>query len=114
MAETAIETGLNLDEAVQEFLINRDKEETELTISFARQMLALDLEIKALKEDQKAIKAEAKDEGVSVQKVTKALNLLKQLMKTNDNDLHELEEIEAVLGNHVDIKTQLAELIKKD
>jgi len=109
MAENA-----DLEQKVNEFLINRDEEETKLTLQFARALLALDLEIKDLKSDQKVIKAEAKDNGVSVQKVTKALNLIKAAMKANDNELLELEMVEAALGNDVDIKTMISELVKKD
>lgn len=102
------------NEMVQEYLIANDKEETQLTLQFAKAIIALDLEIKAIKEDQKEIKKEAKDEGVSVQKVTKAINQMKALMKANDADLTEIEQIENVLGNDVDIRTSLAELCKKD
>jgi hypothetical protein len=112
--EEQAQTNADLESKVQEFLINRDKEETELTLQFAKALLTLDLEIKDLKSDQKIIKAEAKDNGVSVQKVTKALNLLKAAMKANDSDLLELEQIELALGNDVDIKTMISEITKKD
>jgi len=107
-------TNADLQAKVDEFLINRDQDETNMTLDFAKALLALDLEIKDLKSDQKIIKAEAKDNGVSVQKVTKALNILKAAMKANDQEILEIETIEAVLGNDVDVKTQLAELIRKD
>jgi uncharacterized protein (UPF0335 family) len=112
--EAQAQQSVNLAQATNEFLVNRDKEETELTLQFAKQILALELEIKEIKKDQKAIKSEAKDEGVSVQKVTKAINQMKAIMKANDADLTEIEEIESVLGNDVDIRTQIAELVKKD
>ena len=103
-----------LENMKNEFLINRDEEETQLTLQFARALLALELEIKELKTDQKEIKKDAKANGVSVQKVSKALNSMKAAMKANDMDLLEQETIENVLGNDVDIKTQIAELVKKD
>ena len=112
--EEQAQTNADLESKVQEFLINRDQDETAMTLDFAKALLALDLEIKDLKSDQKIIKAEAKDNGVSVQKVTKALNILKAAMKANDQEILEIETIEAVLGNDVDVKTQLAELIRKD
>ena len=98
---------------VQEFLINKDEEETRMTLDFARALLAIDLEIKDLKEDQKAIKDEAKDNGVTVAKVTKALNDLKRLAKAKESDLAELEEIEKVLESDMDIKVQIEQLVKK-
>lgn len=113
-SEDKVEQAEVLAQATNEFLINRDKEETELTLQFAKQLIALDLEIKGIKEDQKVIKKEAKDEGVSVQKVTKAINQMKAIMKANDADLTEIEQIEGVLGNDVDIRTSLAELVRKD
>lgn len=108
------EKAAKLQVLTNEFLINKDAEETKMTLDFARALLALDLEIKDLKTDQKEIKKDAKANGVSVQKVTKALNDLKAIAKSNDMDLLELETIEAALGNDVDIKTQIAELIRKD
>ena len=112
--EERTDKAVELDNKVQAFLINKDLEETNMTLDFAKALLALDLEIKDLKTDQKEIKKEAKDNGVSVQKVTKALNLLKAIAKSNDLDLLELETIEEVLGNDVDIKTQISELVRKD
>ena len=113
-SEDKAEQSKVLAQATNEFLINRDKEETELTLQFAKQLIALDLEIKAIKEDQKEIKKEAKDEGVSVQKVTKAINQMKAVMKANDADLTEIEQIESVLGNDVDVRTMISELVKKN
>lgn len=104
----------DLKEMTEQFLVNRDKEETQLTLQFAKAILSLDLEVKDLKNDQKEIKKEAKANGVSVQKVTKAINILKAALKANDNDLLELEQIELVLGADVDVKTMLSELTRKD
>jgi len=104
---------LTTEELTKEFLINRDAEETRLTLQFAKAMLDLDAQIKEIKEDQKAIKAEAKDEGVSVQKVTKAMSQIKAYMKTKDTDLTEIEMIKKVLDNDPDVKTMISELVKK-
>jgi len=101
------------EDLTKEFLINRDAEETRLTIQFAKAMLDLDAQIKEIKEDQKVIKAEAKDEGVSVQKVTKAMSQIKAYMKSKDTDLTEIEMIKKVLDNDVDITTMISELVKK-
>ena len=110
--ERTLETE-RLEQATGEFLINKDKEETSMTLQFAKAILALDLEIKDLKEDQKEIKKEAKDNGVAVQKVNKALAVLKAIAKSNDLDLLEIETIEEVLGNDVDVKTMVSELVRK-
>ena len=106
--------GNEMANKVNEFLINADQEETNLTLDCAKALLALDIEVKEIKNDQKEIKKEAKANGVSVQKVTKALNALKAAMKANVNDLAEQELIEEVLGNDVDVKTMVSELVRKD
>jgi len=102
-----------IETAVTQYLINKDEEETKLTLDFARALLAIEVEIKDLRDDQKEIKNEAKDNGVSVTKVTKALNDLKRYAKAKESDLAELEEIEAALGADVDIKTQINQLTSK-
>lgn len=104
---------LELDGKVTEFLINRDEEETNMTLDYAKQLLTLELEIKGIRDDMKAIKDDAKSEGVAVGKVTKAIKLLKDAIKADANDLLELENIEEVLGSNVDIKSMISELVKK-
>lgn len=103
-----------LEELSKQFLINKDEEETKLTLDFAKALLALDLEIKELNEEKKSIKKEAKLNGVAVQKVNAALVELKKLAKTNDSDLIELDLIEEVLGADVDVKTMVSELVRKE
>jgi len=105
---------LDFKKLTEDFMEKRNNEETKKTLDYARALLAIDLEIKGLKDDQKEIKSEAKSEGVQVQKVTKALNALKAAMKSNDTDLIELELIGELLDKDVDIKTMLSELTKKD
>lgn len=102
------------EDRVNQFLINRDEEETNLTLDYAKQLLALELEVKDLKDDMKEIKADAKSNGVAVMKVNKVLANLKKLAKTKDVDLAEMETIEGVLMNDPDIKTMIATLTKKD
>jgi len=98
----------------EEFLINRDEEETKLTLEYARRMIALEKEIKAIKDDMKAIKDEYKDEGVSVQKVNKAIKNIKMAMKLNDLDATEIEMIQTVLSADPDIHTEIAQLVQAD
>jgi len=102
-----------MTELEEEFLINRDREETELTIDFAKQILAIEIEIKEKKNEIKEIKKDAKDEGVSVMKVIKAITQLKYIMKTEDYILDELDEISKALENDIDVKTQISELARK-
>jgi len=104
----------NTQDKVNNFLINRDEEETQMTLDYAKQLLALELDIKEIKDDQKEIKSEAKANGVAVMKVNKVLANLKKLANAKDTDLLEMESIEGVLMNDVDIKTMIATLTKKD
>jgi len=99
-------------EMAEEFLINRDKEETELTLEYAKAMIALEKEIKEIKDDMKVIKDEAKDNGVSVQKVNKAIKNIKMAMKLNDLDEAEIEMIQTVLSADPDIHTEIAQLVE--
>jgi len=99
-------------EIQEEFLINRDEEETKLTLEYARRMIALEKEIKEIKDDMKAIKAEYKDEGVSVQKVNKAIKNIKMAAKLNDLDATEIEMIQTVLSADPDIHTEIAQLVE--
>ena len=101
-------------EMQEEFLINRDEEETKLTLEYARRMIALEKEIKEIKDDMKAIKDEYKDEGVSVQKVNKAIKNIKMAMKLNDLDATEIEMIQTVLSADPDIHTEIAQLVQAD
>ena len=101
-------------EKVSEFLINRDKEETQMTLDYAKALLSLDIEIKEIKDDQKEIKADAKANGVSVMKVNKAIANMKKALNESPSDVSEMESIENVLSNDVDIKTMITNLVRKD
>ena len=105
---------IDLQSKVNQFLINRDEEETKLTLDFAKALLHLELQIKELRDDQRAIRLDAKANGVAVTKVNRVLANLKKLFKTDPTDLSELESIELVLANDVDVKTMLDTLVKKD
>lgn len=106
--------GEELNNKVQEYLINKDAEETNMTLDFAKALLTLELEIKAIKNDQKEIKNDAKANGVSIQKVAKALKAMKDALKEKPNEVLELEAIESVLNNDVDVRTMISELMRKD
>jgi len=106
------ETKLTDREMQEKFLINKDEEETKLTLEYARRMIALEKEIKEIKDDMKAIKAEYKDEGVSVQKVNKAIKNIKMAAKLNDLDATEIEMIQTVLSADPDIHTEIAQLVE--
>jgi len=110
---TVITTQKQSQEAQEKFLINRDEEETKLTLEYARRMIALEQQIKEIKDDMAALKTEYKDDGVAVNKVNKAIKNIKMAMKLNDLDATEIEMIETVLSADVDIQTEIAQLVQK-
>lgn len=112
--DARLNEGVDSAAKVNEFLINRDQEETNLTLDYAKQILALEIEIKEIKNDIKEMRADAKANGVAVQKVNKVIANLKKLAKTNDKDISEMETIEGVLMGDVDIRTMITTLTKKD
>ena len=97
----------DLNDKINEFLINRDEEETKITLEFAKALLALDIEIQEIRNEQKEIRKQAKDNGVSVGKVNKVINNLKRAAKEKDVNLTELEMIENVLNSDVDVRTMI-------
>jgi len=111
-AQETQEITLTDREMQEKFLINKDEEETKLTLEYARRMIALEKEIKEIKDDMKGIKAEYKDEGVSVQKVNKAIKNIKMAAKLNDLDATEIEMIQTVLSADPDIHTEIAQLVE--
>jgi uncharacterized protein (UPF0335 family) len=94
-------------ELQNEFLQSRDEEERKLTVDFACRLLQIELEIKALKEDMKVIKEDAKEKGVLVKNVNKVIAQMKRAMKEKvtenvDNDriysfLEQSEEFQDLL-----------------
>lgn len=105
--EQRVSNSNDLNNKINEFLINRDEEETKITLEFAKALLALDIEIQEIRNDQKEIRKQAKDNGVSVGKVNKVINNLKRAAKEKDVNLTELEMIENVLNSDVDVRTMI-------
>lgn len=102
-----------LNKKVEQFLLNRDEEETELTLQFARAILNIEIQMKDLKEDIKEVKNDAKANGVSVMKVIKVLRNLKKMLSEKPMDMKEMEDIENVLAHDIDIKMMIANLVGK-
>lgn len=98
---------------VADFIQKRDEEERVLTVQFAREILSLQLEKKAIDDSIKAIKADAKANGVLVGKVTKALADIKRILKTEDTELSEEERIKEMLESEEDLKALIYDLISE-
>lgn len=102
-----------MEEMVEGFIQKRDNEERALTLQFAKEILALQIEKKEIDDSIKAIKADAKANGVLVAKVSKALNDIKKLLKTEPSELSEEERIREMLEGAEDIKALIYNLIDK-
>lgn len=102
------------EKMVEDFLTNKKSKTEEDTVSYAKAALALELQIKEIKDDLKAIKDEAKAEGVDVAKVGKAINALKKLLKSKPADVFEEEKILEIIENNESIVQDVRTLIKKD
>lgn len=104
----------NEKKMIEDFIQKRTEEERMLTIQFAKEILALQLDKKKIDEDIKAVKADAKSNGVLVTKVMKALSEIKKVLKTEDADLQEEQRILNMIEEDENIKAMIYDLIKKD
>lgn len=99
---------------VDKYIVDREVSEENLTIDFAKQMLAYDLEIKEIKEAQKEIKAEAKSEGIAIKQVNAALTKLKKMANQNPLDAEEEDFLVEKFQEDVDISVLISQLTTKD
>jgi len=95
------------------FLTNRDAEEEDLILDFAKAILKLEIEIKDIKDDIKEVKNDAKENGVPVTKVNKALANIKKMMKEDSLDAKEINNIQSKLIEDIDVKAMMTELTEK-
>ena len=103
----------NESKMINDFIQKRTEEEQLMTIQFAKEILALQLEKKKIDEDIKSIKADAKANGVLVTKVMKALAEIKKQLKTSDEDLTEEERVMQMIENDEDVKALIYDLVKQ-
>lgn len=93
----------------------RSNAESKQKISdFTKRYINLLKDKKRLDADIKALKDEFKDEGVPVQIVCKAVNVLKTLKKKTDSQIFEEEKIQEWLQEDKDIDNDIGELVAKD
>jgi uncharacterized protein (UPF0335 family) len=75
-------------------------EETKDVFDYAKAIIGCQIEMKAIQDDIKTIKADAKENGVLVKEIDSAIKSIKKELKTNPADLQLEEEIvEALKGN---------------
>jgi len=111
--ETKPEKSLE-DQMVEKYIVDREVSTENLTIDFAKQMLAYDLEIKEIKEAQGEIKKEAKSEGIAIKQVNAALAKLKKMAKANPLDEEEENFLVEQFQENVDIGVLIHQLTAKN
>lgn len=106
-------TEMELEQQVEDFVISKKSKTEEDTVNYVKAMLALELQIKEIKDDMKAIKDEAKAEGVNCAQASKAINQLKKLLKSKPSDVFEEEKILEIIENNESIVNDVRTLIAK-
>lgn len=77
-------------------------------LDYAKRIQTLQKQRKEIDEDIKSVKQEAKEDGVAIGKVMKALGILMKEAKENEADKVELEIIKEHLASDEDIQNNIA------
>lgn len=101
-------------EMVDSYITNRDGEEAQLTMDFAKEMLGHELQIKEIKDAMKEIKADAKSNGIAIKQVNAALAKLKKLATQNPLEAEEEDFLMDKFAEDVDISMMVSQLTAKD
>ena len=96
---------------VEDFIVNKKSHEEQLTLDFAKAIIDCEIQKKEITEDVKEIKKEAKDNGIQVQYVMKAVKALKAYIKTEDLEKREVDSLYDMLADDADIKFKLETLV---
>jgi uncharacterized protein (UPF0335 family) len=104
---------MNEQQMIDEFITSKQSHEEQLTLDFARAILDCELQKKEITDDIKVIKQEAKDNGILVQHVMKAVKALKQEIKTDELDKRETQAMLDLLGADSDIRFKIESLLVK-
>lgn len=99
---------------IDSFIEQRKTEEEKLTLQFAEAILEQMLLKKEIDTTIKDIKRDAKDNGVLVGKVMKAITSLKKELKTTDVERREETTFMNLLDTDVSIKNKILRLIEKN
>lgn len=101
------ETGL-----VDSFLSDKKEFIEQRTEEMLKSVIALEMEKKEIDASIKAIKGEAKDDGVDVKAASKVLRKIKARLKAKPNELEEEDKLEEQLMNKNDLINEIYLLIK--
>lgn len=100
-------------EMINEFIEEKHDFETQMTIDFAKAILDCELQKKRVGEDIKDIKAEAKENGIQIQHVMKALKAIKDELKADELEKRENEAMYDLLLQDPDIRFKAESLLAK-
>lgn len=92
----------------------RDSDDEQLTMDFAKEILGLDLQIKEINDSKKAIKTDAKANGIAIKQVNSALKKLKDAAKKDPLEEQEEDFYVEKFGQDIEIQAMIAELNRKD
>ena len=101
------------NEMINNFISTKQNNEEALTLDFARAILDCELQKKEIADDIKAIKDDAKVNGILVQHVMKAVKALKQEIKTDELDKRETQAMFDLLASDNDIRFKIESLLTK-
>ena len=99
------------DEMIDNFLIEKKEEKNKLILDFAKQIIALEIEIKEIKNDIKEAKKNAKESGILVKEIMAAISELKKEVKEINEDTNKKDTIKKILKNDKEFLQNLETLL---
>lgn len=93
--------------------IRSTDESKEKIISFANELLTLQLRKKEIDDEIKELKSQFKEDGVPTNIVTKCINSIKSKKKKSESEIFELETIESWLETDKTVDDNITVLIAK-
>lgn len=101
----------NEQEMIEEFIENKKSHEEQLTIDAAKAILDCELRKKDIAQDIKEIKQQAKDEGVLIGQVMKAVKAIKAELKADVLEKKEQESMYKLLFEDSDVRFKIESLV---
>jgi uncharacterized protein (UPF0335 family) len=91
-------------------VVNEQKDDIK---KYVKQLIALELEIKSIKEDMKQIKQEAKENGILIKEIDEAIRELKKEIKrrSKPNEADAVETIKALIESDEDLYNSLTMIV---
>ena len=90
-------------------MVDADGKEQQMDVlDYAKEIIACQIEMKAIQDDVKTIKTNAKENGVLVKEIDSAIRDIKKELKTNPADLQLEADIVEQLKSNQDIMDSIA------